>query len=63
MSWHVSNRNPDCTTISDPVTLPFWYVISDSGIVLERDDCELRIFRKPETAQRAADKLNVEAKP
>jgi hypothetical protein len=58
MGWHVSNRNRWAETVSDPDILPFFYVISDNGILLERDDGEIRQFRKPETAKRAAAKLN-----
>jgi hypothetical protein len=58
--WFATNVNQWAETISDPDYLPFFYVISVRGVILERDDGEIRKFRKMETAQRAAEKLGRE---
>lgn len=60
MSWFASRLNRWAETNSEPAALPFYYVMSDAGLMLERDDGELRKFIKPETAIRAAEKLNKE---
>lgn len=54
MPWYATNVNQNCQTIGDSLTLPDWYVISDNGIVLERDDGEVRTFKTRDSANRAA---------
>lgn len=59
-TWFATNVNQWAEAVSDPDYLSFYYVISVRGVILERGDGEIRKFRKLETAQRAAEKLEKE---
>jgi hypothetical protein len=59
-AWFATNLNPYATTIAEAETMPFYIVMSCSGVILERDDGEIREFRTQHAAQRAAEKLEGE---
>lgn len=63
MTWTATCRDLWATTIGESEALPFFIVVSQSGIVLERDDGEVREFRTLKAAERAADALNAGREP